>query len=61
MTKERLEELLKVTGPIIPEAMDECVGDLETAETELLPGETLRRVLSWWSWRISWQRTRCGD
>ncbi len=45
MTRERLEELLKVTGPIIPEAMDECVGDLETAETELLPRETLRQVL----------------
>ena len=45
MTKERLADLLKVTGPIIPEAMDECVGDLETAEKELLPGETLRRVL----------------
>ena len=45
MTKERLEALLKVTGPIIPEAMDECVEDLETAEKELLPRETLRQVL----------------
>ena len=42
MTRERLEALLQVTGPIIPEAMEECVGDLETAETELLPRETLR-------------------
>jgi len=45
MTRERLEALLQVTGPIIPEAMEECVGDLETAETELLPRETLRQVL----------------
>ena len=45
MTKERLEALLKVTGPIIPEAMDECVEDLETTEKELLPRETLRQVL----------------
>ena len=45
MTKERFEELLAVTGPIIPEAMEECIGDLETSETELLPEETLRKVL----------------
>ena len=45
MTKERLEALLQVTGPIIPEAMEECVGDLETTETELIPRETLRQVL----------------
>ncbi len=45
MTRERLETLLRVTGPIIPEAMEECVGDLETSETELLPRETLQRVL----------------
>ena len=45
MTKERLNELLRVTGNIIPEAMEECVADLETAETELLPRETLRQVL----------------
>ena len=45
MTKERLNALLRVTGPLIPEAMEECVGDLETAETELLPREVLQRVL----------------
>ena len=45
MTRERLAALLQVTGPIIPEAMEECVGDLETAERELLPRETLRQVL----------------
>ena len=43
MTRERLEKLLQVTGPIIPEAMEECIGDLETREKELLPRETLRR------------------
>ena len=37
MTRERLAALLKITGPIIPEAMEECIGDLETAEKELLP------------------------
>ena len=45
MTKERLEALLEVTGPIIPEAMEECVGDLETDATELIPRETLEQVL----------------
>ena len=45
MTRERLEALLRVTGPIIPEAMEECAEDLETAEKELLPRETLRQVL----------------
>ena len=45
MTRERLEALLRVTGSIIPEAMEECIGDLETAEKELLPQETLRKVL----------------
>ena len=45
MTQERLNELLRVTGHLIPEAMEEHVGDLEAAETELLPRETLREVL----------------
>lgn len=45
MTRERLNALLQVTGDIIPEAMDECVGDLETDATELIPRETLRQVL----------------
>lgn len=45
MTKERLAALLRVAGPIVPEGMEECVGDLETAEKELLPREALRRVL----------------
>ena len=45
MTGEHLEALLKITGRIIPEGMEECVGDLETKETELLPRETLRQVL----------------
>lgn len=45
MTQERLSALLRVTGNIIPEAMKECVSDLETDETELLPRPVLRRVL----------------
>ena len=45
MTQERLNELLKVTGPIIPEAMEEHVADLEAEEKELLPRETLLAVL----------------
>ena len=34
MTTERLDELLQVTGNIIPEAMEEHIGDLETEEKE---------------------------
>ena len=46
MTQERLNELLKVTGNLIPEAMEEHIADLESEETELLPRETLLRVLA---------------
>ena len=46
MTQERLNELMKVTGNLIPEAMEEHVTDLDTEETELLPRETLLRVLA---------------
>ena len=46
MNRERLNALLKVTGPIIPEGMEECVCGLSTAETELLPRETLQHVLN---------------
>ena len=46
MTKERLAELLRVTGNIIPEGMEEHISDLETRETELLPRETLPAVLN---------------
>ncbi len=45
MTQERLKALLRVAGDIIPEAMEEHVGDLESSETELLPRETLRAVM----------------
>ena len=45
MTTERLDELLQVTGNIIPEAMEEHIGDLETEEKELLPREILKAVL----------------
>ena len=45
MTRDRLNELLQVTGHIIPEAMEEHVADLAAAETELLPRETLKAVL----------------
>ena len=45
MTKERLDALQQVTGPLIPEAMEEHIADLETTEKELLPRETLRQVL----------------
>ncbi len=46
MTQERLNELLKVTGNLIPEAMEEHIADLEAEGTELLPRETLLRVLA---------------
>ena len=45
MTKERLNELLRVTGNLIPEAMEEHIADLEADEKELLPWKTLRTVL----------------
>ena len=45
MTKERLNELQRVTGRLIPEAMDEHIDDLESTDTELLPRETLLAVL----------------
>ena len=45
MTKERLNELQRVTGELIPEGMDEHISDLESNETELLPRETLLTVL----------------
>ncbi len=45
MTKQRLAELLRVTGPIIPEGMEEQIGDLEAEEKELLPRDVLRNVL----------------
>ena len=45
MTKERLYELQRVTGKLIPEAMDEHIDDLESDDTELLSRETLLAVL----------------
>ena len=45
MTTERLNELLRVTGNIIPEAMEEHISDLEAKDDELLPRETLTAVL----------------
>lgn len=45
MTTERLDELLRITGNIIPEAMEEHISDLEAGEKELLPRETLLSVL----------------
>ena len=45
MTTEHLNELLRITGNLIPEAMEEHVSDLEAQETELLPRETLLSVL----------------
>jgi len=45
MTQERLAALLRVTGAIAPEGMEAYIGDLETAERELLPQDALARVL----------------
>ena len=42
MTQERLKELLRITGDLIPEAMEQHTADLETAETELLPSHVLK-------------------
>ena len=45
MTGERLDRLLRVTGNLIPEAMEEHIADLEVEARELLPRETLLQVL----------------
>ncbi len=45
MTKERFRELLRVSGPIAPEGLEEYIGDLGADETELLPGQALAAVL----------------
>ena len=45
MTQERLNELLQVTGDIIPEAMEEHIWDLESSDRELLPRKVLSEVL----------------
>ena len=45
MTGERLDKLLKVTGNIIPEGMEEYISDLESNEKELLPRENLQYVM----------------
>ena len=46
MTRERLHNLLRVTGRLIPEGMEAYIADLEADERELLPREVLLRVLS---------------
>ncbi len=46
MTKERLNELQRVTGELIPEAMDEHINNLKSEDMELLPRETLLAVLA---------------
>lgn len=45
MTRERLERLLAVTGPIAPEGIEAFIGDLECGETALLPADVLKRTL----------------
>ena len=47
MTKERLASLLRVTGPMAPEGLADCVGDLNERDIrEILPREVLARVLT---------------
>ena len=45
MTKERLNELLRITGNLMPEAMDDHIEDLSANTTELLPQSVLLKVL----------------
>ena len=47
MTRERFEQLIRVTGPIAPEGMEAYIGGLSCAETELLPKEVLQFTLDW--------------
>ena len=45
MTAERFSELLKITGNIAPEGLEQYIGDLSTDEKELLPRARLQYVL----------------
>ncbi len=45
MTAERLAGLMRVTGNILPEGLEEHIGDLEAEDRELLSPERLREVL----------------
>lgn len=45
MTRERLDQLLAVTGPIAPEGIEAFIGDLECGEKTLLPADVLKRTL----------------
>ncbi len=45
MTLERFEALLRVTGPIAPEGLEEHIADLECSEKCLLPRDALQETL----------------
>jgi hypothetical protein len=45
MTNERLKSILRITGDLLPEGMESTIGDLEADRPEMLPKETLERVL----------------
>ena len=45
MTRERLNQLMQVTGPIAPEGMEDFFGDLSSEEKELLPRDALQYTL----------------
>jgi len=45
MTKERYQELVAVTGDIVPEGLKDHIEDLETEAKELLPRDRLQYVL----------------
>ncbi len=45
MTRDRLDALLQVTGPITPEGLEEHIADLACSERELLPRSALQFTL----------------
>jgi len=46
MTRERFEALLKITGQIAPQGLEQYIDDLAATERELLPADALRAVLN---------------
>lgn len=46
MTKQRLQELIRITGPIAPQGLEQHVEDLTAQADTLLPEEFLQQVLN---------------
>ena len=47
MTRQHFDALIKVTGPIAPDGLEDHIEDLECDAAELLPRDALQYVLDW--------------